>query len=361
MEDGLYHLAVGRYAATGAKDLLAFLEFLGSRIVFLIDWNKARKRLRNLVGRSDALTLLRWAAEHDLGHMAFLRLGGDQLVFDALEFAARGQAHFGQRLEDLLGGERTVRFLQFVLRTAAEGLLQGQPESLLVDEVRAELLRHFRGSGQGLLDLVCEHAALVVELATAVRDALVELHRAGGAERALQLATAAKRWETEADRVLNQARAVGLASDDSRFFKSLIERADDIADDLEEAAFHATLLSAADVHGELLQALTALADLVVQGSHELVKALETVRVLQPGAPREDTRDFLEAIHRIAVLEHDTDTARRQVASLLVQGNADARQVLVASECAQRLEVAGDDLLHVGLMLRDFVLAGPGTR
>ena len=49
MEEGVYHLCIGTYAATGAAELEEYLAFLGSRLVFLIDWNRARKRLRLLL------------------------------------------------------------------------------------------------------------------------------------------------------------------------------------------------------------------------------------------------------------------------------------------------------------------------
>jgi uncharacterized protein Yka (UPF0111/DUF47 family) len=355
VEEGLYHLGLGRFDAGDESALLGFLEFLGSRLVFLIDWNKARKRLRSLVGKRDALALLRWAADHDIGHMGFLKAGGDRLIFDALEFAARGQVHLGQTLGDLLGPERAVAFLRFVMRRTVGALRSGASEAFIVDEVRAELMRQFRGSGQGLFDLVVEHASLVVELAGAVRGALAELSFADGAERARRHAERAKDWETDADRLLNQARAVGLVSEESAFLKELVQRADDVADDLEEAAFHATLLPAVAPEAELRTALAQLAELVVQGSQEFVKALECFRNLRPGVPREDVQDFLAAIHHIAVVEHETDAGRRRVASLLVASPADARRIMVASDCAASLELAADHLLHVALRLRDFAL------
>ena len=356
VEEGLYHLGLGHFDAPDEAALLRFLEFLGSRLVFLIDWNKARKRLRALVGKRDALALLRWAADHDIGHMGFLKAGGERLVFEALEFAARGQAHLGQTLGDLLGNERAVHFIRFVMRKSTEALRSGAPESLILDEVRAELMRHLRGSGQGLLDIVVEHASLIVELAGAVQSALAELGYADGAERARRHAQRAKAWETDADRLLNQARAVGIVSEESAFLKDLVQRADDVADDLEEAAFHATLLPATAPDAELLQALSQLAELVAQGSQELVKALEAMRSLRPGVPREDVQDFLTSIHHIAMVEHETDAGRRRVASLLVAAPADARLVMVTSACAASLELAADHLLHVGLRLRDFALS-----
>ena len=361
MEDGLYHLALGRYAARDESDLLDYVEFLGSRIVFLIDWNKARKRLRSLVRKRTALRLLRWAADEEVGHMAFLRLGGDRVVLEALDFAARGELHLGQSLEDLLGAARATDFLRFVLRASSEAARKGRPDSLVIDEIRAELLRHVRGSGLGLLDLVAEHAALVVEIATAVRDALQGLRDSSGPAQAEQLASRAKAWESDADRLLNQARGAGAASEDARFLKSFIEQADDVADDLEDAAFFVTLLDPSADLTPILEALIELGNLLTTGSQELVKALATIRAGKPGSSREDTVDFLEAIHRIAGIEHDADTSRRRVAGMLARSAVEARQIYVASECAARLERASDALLRVAFRLRDHILREAAAR
>lgn len=355
MEDGLYHLALGRYAARDETDLLDYASFLGSRIVFLIDWNKARKRLRNLVRKRTALKLLRWAADEDVGHMAFLRLGGERAVLEALDFAARGELRLGQSLEDLLGSQRATAFLQFVLRTASEAAQAGRPDSLVIDEIRAELLSHVRGSGLGLLDLVAEHAALIVEIASAVRDGLLGLKDAEGAARAEGLAARAKAWESDADRLLNQARMSSTASADARFLKSFVEQADDVADNLEDAAFLMTLLEPAASMAPVLAALIELGNLLTTGSQELVKALATMRAGAPGSVREDTVDFLEAIHRIAGIEHEADSSRRRVAVILARNAVEPRQIFVASECAARLERASDALLGVALRLRDQVL------
>jgi hypothetical protein len=48
LEDELYHLCTGTFIAQKDGDLEEYLRFLGSRLVFLIDWNRARKRLRKL-------------------------------------------------------------------------------------------------------------------------------------------------------------------------------------------------------------------------------------------------------------------------------------------------------------------------
>jgi uncharacterized protein Yka (UPF0111/DUF47 family) len=361
MDDGLYHLALGRYEAKDESDLLDYVAFLGSRIVFLIDWNKARKRLRRLASKRTSLRLLRWAADEDIGHMAFLRLGGDRVVFEALGFAARGELHPGQSLEDLLGTARTMEFLKFVLRTASEAARSARPDSLVIDEIRAELLRQVRGSGVGLLDLIAEHAALVVEISAGVRDALQGLRDGGGSPDAVRLASRAKAWESDADRLLNEARGTTVASEEARFLKSFIEHADDVADDLEEGAFFVTLLDPGPELAPVLEALIELGHLLATGSQELVKALAVLRSGTPGVSREDAVDFLEAIHRIAGVEREADTARRRVAAMLARSAIPPPQIYVASECAARLERASDVLLSIAFSLRDHVLGDTSAR
>jgi hypothetical protein len=59
--------AVGRYVADSQEDLEQFLTYVGSRLVFLIDWNRARKRLARFVKNTEAVALLKWAADHNVG------------------------------------------------------------------------------------------------------------------------------------------------------------------------------------------------------------------------------------------------------------------------------------------------------
>ena len=67
-----FELITGRYEAKTPSALNDFLEALGSRLVFMIDWNKARKALRNFVPDEEAKKILRWAAAQDYGHRGFL-------------------------------------------------------------------------------------------------------------------------------------------------------------------------------------------------------------------------------------------------------------------------------------------------
>ncbi len=61
-DGGVFYLVTGRYAVADAKSRDAFLEAVGACLVFLIDWNKARKVLRGWVSKGDAVAILDWAA-----------------------------------------------------------------------------------------------------------------------------------------------------------------------------------------------------------------------------------------------------------------------------------------------------------
>lgn len=350
---GLYHVAAGRFVGT-RDDIAGFLELLGSRLVFLLDWNRARKQLRSLVSKEEAGQLLLWAAEQQIGHMGFLRLGGAAAVRDAVDYAAPGLAHFGQTLDELLGQERAEQFLKFTLRTATCELLAGKDASLIHDELRAELSRVLRDSNQSTLDLVCEHAGLMVEIASAVRDALSGLMTSQGQELAEAIAARCKRWESDADRLVEDVRKGTRAALSQAYLLDVIERADDVADGVEEAAFLATLLRRAGVSPAVVAQLATLAHCLVAGSQEFVKALETLRHLGPAASRDDLQEFLEAIHRIARVEHETDDLKRRITTELA-GASSAREIHLAAESAANLEHAADDLQHVAFHLRDQVI------
>ena len=355
MEDGVYHLCIGTFVAGTDAELEDYLAFMGSRLVFLIDWNRARKRLRLLLPKKDVAELLKWAADNDHGHMAFLRAGGEQMIFDALAFVSRTPASFGARLDDVLGHDAAVRFMRYVMRTCAQGLQGGRPEGLVRDEVRAELVSYFRSAQESVLDVSAEHAAFALEIASGIRDALLDASAPGAADEFARNARRAKAWEHRADELVNVARAQARHSERAQSYRDLIEVADDIVDELEEAAFHLALMPH-DGRGEpLYAALRPLAALAVESVQEYLKAVETARTLHRGSPREDTQDFLEAVHRIMSLERRSDEVHRGAKSLVPAQPGDFGGLYGFIECARNLEAATDALMHTALKLRDAVL------
>ncbi len=174
-----FYMTTGRYEAKDAGNCSAYLEFLGSRLVFLIDWNRARKQLRGFLRGPDRLALLTWAAEQEIGHRGFLELGGAQLVNQAIETTAGSSMHFGDRLCEVLGDAEALRFMRCVFQAATEGLLSGQSQALIHDRIRVTLATHFSNEEQRLLRLAADHAGLIFELASLVRDGL-QVEPAGG-------------------------------------------------------------------------------------------------------------------------------------------------------------------------------------
>ena len=348
-----FFLRVGRYEASDAADLALYLEQLGSRIVFLIDWNKARKQLELFLKRSDAIALLKWAADQDLGHRAFLSLGGSQLVIQAIEAVARVPIRFGQNLADVLGREPAGAYLRFVLKAAAEGLLQARSPSLIRDEIRVELLNHFRTATDQLLDFVSEHAILIWDSATALRDGLLR-----GPDAAMRRdAERIKDWESRADAIVVATRALVARTSGTGAFRAIIEAADDVADELEEAAFHLGLAVAFPNWPEaLLKPLQRLSQLLVECTQEFVRGVEAARHVHRGGARRDMDDFLAAVDRIISIEHATDAAERRLTASLVSDSRDFRELYLLAEIGRDFEHAADRFMHAALLLRDHILS-----
>ena len=104
-----YFLTTGTYRAADRPDLERYLRHLGSRIVFLIDWNRMRKRLNAFVGKEKAIEILKWAADHDHGHRGLLEIGGERALAEAVEYAAGERLRYGDRLDELIGERQCSR------------------------------------------------------------------------------------------------------------------------------------------------------------------------------------------------------------------------------------------------------------
>jgi uncharacterized protein Yka (UPF0111/DUF47 family) len=342
-EDNLFYALSGTYVAPDAAGLMSFLDRVGSRIVFLIDWNKARKRLGLLVPNGLAIELLGWAAERGFGHRAFLQLGGERLVYDALERAVRTPLRYGEPLHEMIGAEGARDFLRFVLEATSTGLKGGLAETLIADRIRVELFNHFRTAEQRLLGDAARHAGLVSELARGVQSAL------SGKERAAN-ATVAKSIESAADGIVNATRTTARRIAGTSIFSRVVEVADDAADELEDAAFLTGLLTV-----DAPQPLTELSRLLVAGSAAYRRYLDLAPGIHRGAAREHIDRFLAAAEEVVSFEHRTDSTERDVMTALLPTGSGAPQCYLLCGIAHHLESAMDALLHACLMLRDHIL------
>ena len=353
--DGMFHLCVGRLEAGSQTEVERFLETLGSRMVFLIDWNRARKRLRGLVGNRAAVELLAWAAEREHGHMAFLLAGGEHLVYDALNFASPRGTHAGETLTDILGASSAVSYLRSVLQICSDGLLAGRSLSLIGDEVRAELISYVRTSRQELLDLIGAHAELVVSIGEMAGESLEQAALATASRDRGEIARLAREWEQRADDLVNEVREASARTEDPTPFLELVEEADDVADALEEAAYSWSLLPQGRVSGGVLSELQRMMALVLEGARCHLRAVHLGREIQRGSPSEDMDSFLEMTHRITAIERDVDQARRDVQAALVRELDVAAELFVLAQATEACEQAADSLMESSHLLRRQVL------
>ncbi len=349
-----FYMAVAVFPGGDAEGRARNLAMIGSRLVFLIDWNKARKRLRPFLGKKEAIALLKWAADEDIGHRAFLELGGERLIYEAIETASAGQVRYGETLAEMLGDEQTLAFLKFVFRSASRGLRIGRSPSLIGDQVRAELLSRFRTREQRLLDMIADHAGYTVEIADTVRSAIAGCW-AGQPAGQEPLAVRAKKWERAADEIVIALRAQTQGKAEDLILRRVIETADDATDDLEEAAYLISQFPARNDATTCADPLQQLAGQVLDGAREWSKVVVNAIGIRRNADREEAEDFLISVDRLVRIERDTDRSLRRVTAALVAQPPDLARFHLATEIARSLEHAADRLTHAALALHDHIL------
>ena len=327
---------------------------MASRIVFLIDWNRARKRLGRFVKKKDVFSILKWAADNDLGHMGFLKMGGDQLIFDAIKKTAKSTLQFGDEFVQVLSREKAIEFLKFVLKTCAEGLIQGKSEFLIRDEVRVELSKNFHSINESLLNITANHAAWIVEIHTTVRDGLVQIE-SDDQEFIKRNAERAKVWEKNADDLLNNIRIIVNRSNASFVFEELVSNADDAADSMEETLFLLTLVSKEEITGYFYEPLLHLAELATHSSMEYLKSIENAKIIDKWSTREEIDDFLQTIDKIITIEHQADDVNREVKAAIMSDSNNFKQLHILSEISKNIEDVTDSLTKSAVIIRDYVM------
>ena len=357
-----YVLLTGQYEATDLADLDRFLTFLGSRLVFLIDWNRARRALGDFVRNRDAIDLLTWGANQDFGHRALVQLGASELISNAIDQAAPEPLPYGRRLDAILGREATIDCLGSVLRITSEQLRAGRSERLIRDEVRSELARRFRSFEERLLGIAAEHAMIVGDLAAAARASVVAAASRADDPRVAGLTRRASVWERQADELVVEARRAESQASSTRFFGPLLSMQDDVADTLEDVVFLATLLASTEPAGTMEQSLRGIADLLVRGSRALVTCIATAEAVKRDGADQDTRDFLEAVDQVVTIEHEGDAANREFVALLAVHASDFRQQHILDQVTSAMEASIDAMAHTALALRDHLIdPGRGER
>ncbi len=352
-KDGAFYLINGRYEVESADARNTFLEAVGRSLVFLIDWNKARKVLRAWVAKNQAARILDWAARQRVGHRAFLELGGNDLVTSAVRSAAPTRIGFGERLDAVLGQDAAVDFLKSVLRIATEALLEGRSVRLARDRVEADLVSRLKRVDATLLAIVVRQAGLAREIAAAVAHHVSGLlsgrHGDGAA-----LAQRARRIEEKADRLALDARNAAARLEAGPTIERLVNRIEEVVDELEQGAFIASLMPA-DIAADLLRPLADLCSTALAATEAAAAGVAAAAEV-PEGHRVDSEDALAAVGCLIELEHKADEAERIVTAQVLRGRLDLAHSLAALELARALERATDRLASFGHLVREHVLA-----
>ncbi|NVN87320.1 MAG: hypothetical protein HXX15_14670 [Rhodopseudomonas sp.] len=351
--DGTLYLVTGQLHADSAKERDAFLAAIGAALVFLIDWNKARKLLRTWVAKNDATAILKWAARDRIGHRGFLELGGDQLIGSAVRNAAPTRIGFGERLDQALGRDAAIDFLKTAMRVSSEALTAGRSVRLVRDQIEADLVRHLERVDSALLAIVLRQIGLAHDLAAALAHHIAGL-QAGRAVDGKQLTARAVRIEQKADRIAIEARKEVARLNARPLLERLIDRAEDAVDELEQAAF-ITSLAPAGIDPALLAALAGLCASAVAGTEAAASGLAAAAEVQEGR-RSDSDDALACIVSLIDLEHGADLREREVTARVFAGQFDVATSLCVLELARAIERTTDRLSSFGHLLRRCIIA-----
>ena len=362
----VFYLINGVYQAREPADLDRFLTILGSRIVFLIDWNKARKALQSFVSKAAAIKLLKGAAAREDGHRAFLELGGADLVFDAVRRAAAGSIAYGVPLDKALGESECVAFLRDVLHIASEGLKAGRSTRFIRDEIRADLSQRLDTAEGEALAAALRHLGLTRMLAGMIEIAFEPEGLPSIAERK-SLAQRAKQIEGKADRLTVAAREILARVRNGEDLISLTDQIENATDCFDEAAFLVSLVPENQAADSLSAPLGELAAIARNCVAELVRAVEAARQL-PEGKRADAAFVLEMLDAVLDSERDADSAERAAIGAIVSSapaspdpdssrDGDGRVLMLGCEIARTLEEATDRLAHAAISLRNHVLQG----
>ena len=265
-----FYLVEGRFQADDEDRREAFLAAIGAALVFLIDWNKARKALRELIGNSDAVRVLDWGARHEIGHRGFLELGGAELVAAAVRHATPTRIGFGEELGAVLA-EAAVDYLRTALRLPPRLCARDGPPAG-ARGARSRARRRLERTESTLLTTVVRQMGLARDIAVGIREALAEPERRP--QSAIASAARAQRIEKKADGIAVEARGTILRSQASSTIARLVDTAEAAIDELEQAAFFASLVEPSKLAPAVQSPLAGLCDAAVAGTEAAARGLE---------------------------------------------------------------------------------------
>lgn len=358
-ESSDYFLVRGTIPWSDRGQLCRVLTEVGAKLAFLIDWNKARKALRTFVKGNDAVEVLAWSTQEELGHMAFLKLGGRDLVYEALELLEPGTIRPGEPLYSVLGDEATLAFLRDTLKITSLGLRGNESELLVRDRVKAAFVRYFRTLARGPLLSCRDLSGLVVEGALTVRDMLRALAH-GDRDFIARSARRLHLWEEESDLILNRIRKQSGARPGGTDALSPAVLVDDAQDAFEEAAHLIGLIAPEKLPEQLRFELEEAADLCVRAAQEGYKAVASAEEAFDESTALD--DFSRSIDRLDGFSHRAGELRREFRRTLLDGpELGSAFAMLVKDCAGELTAAAESLARAGFALHRAVFDRPARR
>ena len=351
-----YYVGKATFLAKKETDLLQALHMVGSRIVFVIDWNRARKRLQHFVSKKIAIKLLTQGAEGEYGHMAWLLAGGEKLVYQTMQSVASDAFRIGDRLDQVCGEHAAELFLEELMRMCSAMMLDQQPTSLIADEARM-LLVHVLRKRSFEFDLLADHAAYCHALSQLLAQCL-ETSTEHTANSFKVFADQAKEWEHAADHLLTEARQRAERQPRWQPVVHLLSQSDDVADTLEESIFILSMLTRTPLHSinpEVGAVLARLVQTTQAAIQDYIKAIQIARDITSDGTSQDTDAFLKVLWQMLRAERHCDELYREARLLIVTHLHDQPVAFgLTSDLAAAIESASDALLSVGHQLRKMV-------
>jgi uncharacterized protein Yka (UPF0111/DUF47 family) len=203
-----------------------------------------------------------------------------------------------------------------------------------------------------LLAIIVQQAGLVHDIAAALVHHIAAL-QAGRPSDGKLLAARAGRIEQKADRIAIEARNEVTRLSAHPVIEQLIDRAEEAIDELEQAAFIASLVPPG-IDPELLRALAELCKLAVSGAEAAASGMAAAADVPEGR-RADADDALAAVIRLIEAEHAADSCERNVTARVFAGGFELAISLSVLELARAVERATDRLAGFGHLLRRHVM------
>jgi uncharacterized protein Yka (UPF0111/DUF47 family) len=354
LSEGAFILARGVLHEDDPDRMAHALGVIGGSLVFLIDWNRARKRLRTFLRGGEVLEILVWAARERIGHMSFLSYGDEELIYEALEALPRGTVRRGEPLTSILGRKGAVEFVKDTLRLCGESYQRQEPRALLLDRLRVSLLARAQKRGRGADEMLLELAGLAVETALSFRDSIRGLTRPipGLIERNYQRIC---QWEERADERLGRIRKLHLK--EPQALLPVGDYVDDALDALEDAGNLALALEAhfdkRVLPAEMMAMLEEAAELTLRASQLFFRVLHRYRELVRGGIGEALFDEINFLKQTEV---EGDKLKRAFRWKFLSMPGDSRVLVTLRELGDEIESALNALSRAGFLIHDLAYA-----